>query len=66
MQTGIQVGDQSFLISIEQNEPDGYLVTCPALPGLVTKGDTIEEARTMALDAVRGYVESKRAHGEVN
>jgi antitoxin HicB len=34
------------------------VVTCPALPGLVTEGDTLEEARRMAQDAIRAYLES--------
>jgi len=28
-----------------------------ALPGLVTYGETLEEARAMAADATRGYIE---------
>jgi antitoxin HicB len=48
-------------------EPDpeagGYVVTCPALPGLVTEGDTLEEARAMAKDAIRAYLESLREDG---
>jgi predicted RNase H-like HicB family nuclease len=32
----------------EPAEEGGYVVTCPALPGLVTEGDTLEEARLMA------------------
>lgn len=39
-QTPIQIGEYSFTILLEPNQPDGYLVTCPALPGLVTEGDT--------------------------
>jgi predicted RNase H-like HicB family nuclease len=31
---------------------------CPALPGLVTEGDTMKEARRMADDALRVYLES--------
>ena len=42
----------------------GYVVSVPALPGLVTEGDTIEEARAMAKDAIRGYIESLVKHGE--
>ena len=42
-QTPIQIGEYSFTILLEPNEPDGYLVTCPALPGLVTEGDTLDE-----------------------
>jgi predicted RNase H-like HicB family nuclease len=48
-------------------EPDedagGYTVTCPALPGLVTEGDTLEQARAMATDAIRCYLESLRKDG---
>jgi antitoxin HicB len=42
----------------------GYTVTVPALPGLMTEGDTIEEARAMVKDAIRGYLESLVKHGE--
>ena len=42
----------------------GFTVTVPALPGLVTEGDTIEEARAMVKDAIRGYLESLVKHGE--
>src|ERR1700732_5010120 len=42
----------------------GYIVSVPALPGLVTEGDTIEEARAMVKDAIRGYLESLLKHGE--
>lgn len=36
----------------------GYTVTVPKLPGLVTEGDTLKEARTMAKDAIRCYIEA--------
>jgi predicted RNase H-like HicB family nuclease len=62
--TPVQMGEYSFTIVIEPNEPDGYLVTCPALPGLVTEGDTLDEAYAMAQDAIQGYLESLIAHGE--
>ena len=38
-------------------------MTCPALPGLVTEGETLDEARKMARDAIRAYVESLRKDG---
>ena len=47
-----------FTMLFEPAEEGGYVVTCPALPGLVTEGDTLEEARQMAEDALRGYFES--------
>ena len=39
-------------------------MTCPALPGLVTYGETLEEARAMAADAIRGYIECLQEDGE--
>jgi len=42
----------------------GYVVTCPTLPGLVTEGDTLEEAREMAADAIRCYLETLQMDGE--
>ncbi len=33
----------------------GFIVTVPALAGLITEGDTLEEARAMIKDAVRDY-----------
>ena len=46
-------------------EPEGgYTVTCPALPGLVTYGETLEEARRMARDAMEGLIEVMLEKGE--
>ncbi|HEY6332726.1 MAG TPA: type II toxin-antitoxin system HicB family antitoxin [Blastocatellia bacterium] len=47
-----------YTVLFEPAEEGGYIVTCPALPGLVTEGDTLEEAREMAEDAIRAYLES--------
>ena len=51
-------GTYTFTMVFEPAEEGGYVVTCPALPGLVTEGETLEEARRMAEDALRGYLES--------
>lgn len=37
---------------------EGYTVTVPKLPGLVTEGDNMKEAREMAKDAIRCYLEA--------
>ena len=42
----------------------GYVVRVPALPGCVTQGRTLPEAIDMARDAVQGYTESLRRHGD--
>ena len=59
--------EYSYTVLFEPAEEGGFVVTCPALPGLVTEGDTLEEARAMAADAIRGYIESLRIEsaGEV-
>ena len=54
----------NFTVLFEPAEEGGYVVSCPALPGLVTEGDTLEEDRTMAADAIRGYLESLRKDGQ--
>lgn len=47
-----------YTVLFEPAEEGGYVATCPALPGLVTEGDTLDEAREMVKDAIRGYLES--------
>ena len=52
------MAEYNYTVLFEPAEEGGFVVTCPALPGLVTEGDTLEEARAMAKDAIRGYIES--------
>lgn len=54
----------NYKVIMTPDETGGYVVTCPALPGLVTEGDTLEEAREMAADAIRGYLEVLAEDGE--
>jgi len=42
----------------------GYQVTVPLLPGLITYGRTLGEAREMARDAIRCRLEGLRKDGE--
>jgi predicted RNase H-like HicB family nuclease len=51
-------------VLFEPAEESGYVVTCPALPGLVTEGGTLAQARMMAVDAIRAYLESHRKDGQ--
>jgi antitoxin HicB len=47
-------------------EPEGgFTVTCPALPGLVTYGETLDEAQSMARDAMEGLIEVMLENSEV-
>lgn len=53
-----------FTITLEQDE-DGFIVaSCPALPGCHSQGRTREEALANIEEAIRGYIASKRKHGE--
>jgi len=54
----------TYMVVFEPDEEaGGYTVTCPALPGLVTEGDTLEQARERAAGAIRCYLESLRKDG---
>jgi antitoxin HicB len=52
-----------YTVLFEPAEEGGYVATCPALPGLVTEGDTLDEARETAKDAIRAYLESLHKDG---
>ena len=43
--------EYTFTVVFEPSEEGGYTVSFPAIPDLATQGETLEEARTMALDA---------------
>jgi len=53
-----------YLVYLQPAEEGGCVVSCPALPGCVTQGETVEEALEMVRDAIEGYIESLRKHGE--
>jgi antitoxin HicB len=56
--------DLTFTAVIEPDEADGgYVVTFPAIPDLATQGETLAEARLMAEDCLRGYLEALRETG---
>jgi antitoxin HicB len=60
---GEPVAEYSYTVLFEPAEEGGYVVTCPALPGLVTEGDTYEEAHERGVEAIIGYLESLQRDG---
>jgi predicted RNase H-like HicB family nuclease len=54
----------SYTVVFDRNETGGYTVTAPALPGLVTEGRTMEEAKAMAQEAIACYLEGLEKDGE--
>ncbi len=52
-----------FRVIIEQDE-DVFLATVPTLPGCVSQGTTRDEAVVNVREAIEGYLESLRDHGD--
>jgi antitoxin HicB len=48
----------NYRIRLEKEEEGGYTVIVPALAGCVTFGETVEEAISMAKEAIEGYIET--------
>ena len=53
-----------YNIILRPEREGGYTALVPALPGCVTYGRTLQEAREMAKDAISGYIASLRKHNE--
>jgi antitoxin HicB len=56
--------DLSYAAVFEPAEEGGFVVTFPAIPGLATQGETLDEATAMAEDCLRAYLESLTIDGE--
>jgi len=53
----------NFKVVIREDlEDGGYNVSCPALPGCHSQGETIEEALENIKDAIRGCMEVINQH----
>ncbi len=53
-----------YQIILRPEPQGGFTVLVPALPGCVTWGKTLKQARKMAVDAIGGYIASLVKHGE--
>jgi predicted RNase H-like HicB family nuclease len=53
---GLNMKKYNYTVIFEPAEEGGYVVHVPALPGLVTEGDTLEEAKEMARDAIKCHL----------
>lgn len=56
--------NKSYRILLNPEPEGGYTVTVPSLPGCITFGETIDEAISMAEEAIELYIESLIAHNE--
>ena len=53
-----------YTVLFEPIEEGGYNVVVPSIPEICTFGSTFAEAKAMAADAIRCYLESAQALGE--
>src|SRR4051812_5295030 len=60
----INAREFQYTVLLEPDEAGGFTVTVPALPGIVTQGETVEEALDMARDAIGLYLEDLVADGQ--
>jgi predicted RNase H-like HicB family nuclease len=55
---------QLTLPIVVEADSDGYFVSCPALQGCYSQGETYEEAVENIKDAIRLHMEDRLADGE--
>jgi antitoxin HicB len=53
----------SFTVVLEPQPEGGFTVSVPALPEVVTEGETEEEALAMARDAIRLALDYRKEQG---
>ena len=54
----------SFTLIFKPEPEGGFTVIVPTLPGCVTYGKDLEQAKKMAIDAIQGYIASLKKHKE--
>jgi predicted RNase H-like HicB family nuclease len=55
----------NYPILLEENEDGGFTVTCPALPGCISEGDTYEQAVANIKDAISLYLRALQRENEL-
>ena len=54
----------NYTVLFKKEPEGGYTVIVPSLPGCITYGKDLEEAKKMAREAIELYLESLREHNE--
>lgn len=55
---------RQYNIILKPEPEGGFTVLVPSLPGCVSFGETVDEARVMVKEAIEGYIESLIEHNE--
>jgi len=53
-----------FRVLVQVDEDGVFVAECPSLPGCVSQGATRAEALVNIQEAISGYLESLKAHGD--
>lgn len=53
-----------FRVIIEQDEDGQFVANCPTLPGCWSQGASRDEAKRNIADAIAGYLQSLKKHGD--
>lgn len=53
-----------YRVVIEVDEDGVYVASAPSLPGCISQGETREDVLKNIQDAIKGYIESLKKHGE--
>jgi predicted RNase H-like HicB family nuclease len=54
----------TFKILLHKEPEGGFTVTVPILPGCITYGEDVDEAISMAREAIELYIETVQSRGE--
>lgn len=55
----------TYKIHLHKESEGGFTVIVPALPGCITYGENVDEAISMAKEAIELYIEELQERGEV-
>jgi predicted RNase H-like HicB family nuclease len=53
-----------YRVLLREEPEGGYTVIVPSLPGCVTYGETLDEAKRMAKEAIELYIQTLKELGE--
>ena len=56
--------ERMYRIILTPEMEGGFTATVPSLPGCITWGETLEETKAMAREAISLYIEDMVANGE--
>lgn len=62
--TSTMIQKRTYNVIFKPEPEGGFTAIVPSLPGCVTYGNTLSEAKAMITDAIGGYIASLTKHNE--